>query len=285
MRISSSNIRHSLAALTLTLVVGVSAPTLAFDPEKTFGQDDEPRTILRYGFKALKDGKMDDAIGAFRFGAEKNDLASQWKLARMLQTGEGAKEDHLAAYQLYVTIANRYAERFPRSHDLPYVSAAVVALGHYSLLGIKGTNITANPRRAERFFYRAAALYKDREAQYQLGSLYRHGVLGVKQPRSAVRWFGLSARKGHRHAQAELGEMLFYGEGVSPNPVRGLVYMGRATASNAHRGIKSIRKIRKRAFAKASAAQRAAAAKILNALKRDDKNIKTYALEKLPKDN
>ena len=282
MRISSSIFRSGIAAIVLTFVAGAGTPASAFDPEKTFGANDEPRTILRYGFKALKDGNMNDAIGAFKFGAQKNDLASQWKLARMLQTGVGIEKDHAAAHALYSKISRRYAEDIPRSHDLPYVSAAVVALWRYALTGIEGTQVRANARQAEGYFYKAAALYKDREAQYQLGSMYRSGVLGVKQPRSAVRWFGLSARKGHRRAQAELGEMLFYGEGVTRNPVRGLVFMGRATASSAHRGIKSIRKMHQRAFAKASAAQREAADKILAALNRDVPKRKSFALEILP---
>ena len=78
----------------------------AFDPEKQFSEDDEPRSILRFGFMALKQGNFEEAISAFRFGAAKNDLASQWKLARMLQTGAGLPKDDLAAYRLYAKIAN-----------------------------------------------------------------------------------------------------------------------------------------------------------------------------------
>lgn len=253
-------------AFALLATVATTGPASAFDPEKTFQENDEPRTILRFGFQALKQGRMEQAIGAFRFGASKNDLASQWKLARMFQTGAGMEKDHLAAYQLYSKIASRYSDRFPRRVDLPYVSNAVVALGRYNLTGIEGTGISSDPWRAEGLFYRAAALYKDREAQYELGRLYRHGSLGVKQPKSAVRWFGLSARKGHRRAQAELGEMLFYGEGVRSNPVRGLVFMTKAMANSARTTAKSIRVMQQKAFANASDAQRKAANKIIESL-------------------
>ena len=268
-------------ALTVSMTVGGSA--LAFDPETAFKPDEEPRTILRFGFQALKQGNMADAIGAFRLGAKKNDIAAQWKLARMMQKGSGLPKDDLAAYRLFEKIAARYTERFPRRVDLPYVSSAVVALGKYSLTGIKGTKVRANPRRAEDHFYRAAALYKDREAQYQLGKMYRKGVLGVKQPRSAVRWLGLSARKGHRSAQAQLGEMLFYGEGVKRRPVRGLVFMTRAAANSTLKGVKSIRQMQRRAFAKASEAQRTAASRILDRLSPDNSRKRdNFALEGLP---
>ena len=256
-------------AFALAAMVASAGSVHAFDPEKTFQENDEPRTILRFGFQALKKGNMEQAIGAFRFGASKNDLASQWKLARMFQTGSGMEKDHLAAYQLYSKIASRYSDRFPRRVDMPYVAHAVVALGRYNLTGIEGTRIQADPWRAEAHFYRAAALYKDRNAQYELGRLYRQGALGVKQPKSAVRWFGLSARKGHRRAQAELGEMLFYGEGVRANPVRGLVFMTKAMANSARSSAQSIRVMQQKAFAKASAAQRSAANKIIESLNLD----------------
>ena len=257
-------------ALVTMLAVAAAGQAHGFDSEKTFNENDEPRTILRFGFQALKQGNMKEAIGAFRFGASKNNLASQWKLARMLQSGSGMAKDDLVAYKLYSKIAARYGDKFPRRVDLPYVANAVVALGRYNLNGIKGTKVRANPRRAEGHFYRAAALYKDRDAQYELGRLYRYGLSGAKQPKSAVRWFGLSARKGHRGAQAELGEMLFYGEGARRSPVRGLVFMTKAMANSACSGAKSIRRMQQKAFAKASSAQRAAANKIIAGLSLND---------------
>ncbi|MEE9313749.1 MAG: tetratricopeptide repeat protein [Rhizobiaceae bacterium] len=262
MQVCNKQIRLALATTTLAFSLGVVS-AYAFDPEKQFKTDEEPRTVLRYGFKAFKKGNMDAAIGAFRFGAKRNDLASEWQLARMLQRGVGIEKNHLAAYKLYSKIANRYAERAPNMQERAYVASAVIALGRYSLHGIKGTNLRRSPRRAEDHFYRAAALYKDPAAQYELGKLYRSGRLGVKQPRSAARWYSLAARKGHARAQAELGEMLFYGEGVRRRPVRGLVYMTKAATHSARKGVKSIRKMRRAAFAKASEAQRNAANKII----------------------
>ncbi|MEE9374945.1 MAG: tetratricopeptide repeat protein [Rhizobiaceae bacterium] len=252
---------------SLSFGIGVGG-ALAFDPEVTFRENKEPRTVLRYGFRALQQGKMADAIGAFRFGAKRNDLASEWKLARMLQSGMGIKKNDYAAHKLYVKIANRYIQKAPTVHDQAYVSSAVIALGRYSLVGIKGTRIRINLRRAEGYFFRAAALYKDPSAQYELGRLYRGGALGVKQPRSAARWLSLAARKGHAKAQAELGEMLFYGEGIRRRPVRGLVYMTKAATHSAQNGLKYIRKMRRTAFAHASVAQRAAANKIIGKFSR-----------------
>ena len=256
-----------IAALALSTLLGTGTISHAFDPEKVFKPDEKPRSVFRFGFRAWKQGNMEDALGAFRHGAKMNDLASQWKLAHMLQTGTGVERNHHAAYKLYAKIANQFIDRAPRRGERGLVSHAVVALGLYSLKGIEGTPVKVNPRRAEDHFYRASALYHDPVAQYQLGKLYRQGKLGVKQPRSAARWLGLAAKKGHPDAQAELGEMLFYGEGISRKPVRGLVYLTRALAGSAVTGDeRRIRKARKEAFAEATSEERNAAEKLFKRL-------------------
>ena len=109
----------------------------------------------------------------------------------------------------------------------------MVSLANFSLTGIEGT-LGPNPRRAEHLLFRAAALYQDAEAQYQLGALYQSDRLGPPQMRSAARWYGLAAKKGHATASASLGRMLVLGDGVPRRPVRGLVLLMKAktTASD-----------------------------------------------------
>lgn len=230
MRISKTAPLFIACLLTLGAIF-VGGHALAFDVTKKFKPDEEPRTILRFGYNALKRGAIDEAVSAFRLGAERNDLASQWKLARMLQTGDGVDQDHQAAYDLYSTIVERFADQYPTGGDRVFVANAMVALGHYDLQGVRDTDIDADPRRAEYHFYRAAAIFHDAEAQYQLGQLYRHGTLGSKQSRQAARWMLLSYKKGHLGARAAIGEMMFYGEGLRRDPVRGLVLLGQAAAS------------------------------------------------------
>ena len=248
-----------IASVVCVALGGATQTATAFDPDKVFSENEAPSSILRYGFDALKAGRTTDAIGAFRHGADKNHLASQWKLARMLQAGEGAPRDQWAAYQLFQKISDRFAEIPPNRHDRPYVSNSVVALGLYSLSGIEGTPIVRDPFLAEYHFTRAAAIYGDAEAQFQLGVLYNSEQLGRPQPRNAARWFGLASRKGHALAQAELGNMLFRGHGVRKNRVKGLVYLTKAATRSAKRGVKRILFLRESAFASANEAQRNAA--------------------------
>ena len=218
----------SSTVFSIAALVAASTSSHAFDPSKTFKVDEEPREILRYGFQALKDNRIDDAMGAFRFGAEKNDVQAQWKLARMMQTGEHGAQNHADAVTLFRKIANRHGDRTPPAREIVYVSGALVTLGLYALHGVEASGMSRNPRVAESYFYRAAALYHDPEAQYQLGSLYRSQILGEASPRSAARWLSLSARKGHPWAQAELGQMLIDGEGLRRSPIRGLVMLARS---------------------------------------------------------
>ncbi|MGI9355992.1 MAG: tetratricopeptide repeat protein [Rhizobiaceae bacterium] len=265
----------------LSAAVLAAAPANAFDASKQFDANEEPRNILKYGYQALKRGAFDEAIGAFRFGASKNDVASQWKLAHMLQTGTGERQDHKAAYELYTKIADRFAEKAPAGHNLAYVSSAVVMLGRYDLMGIDGF-VAADPRRAEFRFYRAAALYHDGEAQYQLGKLYRSGKIGAQRPRSAARWFSLSARKRHPLAQAELGQMLFAGEGVIANPVRGLVMMARAAEALPPGKDIWVHEAYAKALDSATAAHRKEVEATIARIKQRSANRRSFALERMP---
>jgi len=254
----------ALSVATYGFVAGGAAH--AFDPNSTFKADEAPSTVLRYGFDALRRGDTEGALGAFRFGADRNDLAAQWKLARMFQEGEGVKRDHAAAFELFSKIATRYSDNIPQGQDRAFVSHAMVSLGRYHRKGIEKLRLRKNPQAAEFYFSQAAALYHDAAAQYELGRLYKSKALGHPRPRLAARWYGLAARKGHSKAQAELGEMLFYGRGIRRNPVKGLVYLSKATASDTRKGVRKFRKMRRQAFNEASQAQRAAANRLLKSL-------------------
>ncbi len=265
-----SKVLPTIGLLAFALLHSGSA--LAFDPDKVFAGDSEPRTVLRYGYNALQGGRVDDAVGAFTYGAEHKHVASEWKLARMYQKGEGVVRDDLAAYDMYRDIAGRFLDNQPTRFEMPFVASSIVTLGTYAMKGLEG-RVIADPRLAESYYYRAAALYHDAEAQYRLGKLYHSGAMGAVQKRGAVRWFGLAAKKGHTGAQAELGRMLFAGDGVRRRPVRGLVYLGRAAKGSPS---EDVLKWRDDAFAKAAPEERESADAIIAGLPAADV---TYGLE------
>lgn len=222
-------------SLSISLAFGFAALSsgvegaLAFDPSAVFKENEEPRIVLRYGYEALKGGRVDDAIGAFSYGAKNHHVASEWKLARMLELGDGVKADHKTAHNLYSRIVNRYSDKAPTRFEKPYISASLVSLANYALNGIKDVALV-NPRQAEHLLLRAAALYQNAEAQYRLGKLYQSDMLGRPRLRSAARWYGLAARKGHVAASANLGRLLVAGNGVPRQPVRGLILLMKAKA-------------------------------------------------------
>jgi exopolysaccharide production negative regulator len=71
----------------------------------------------------------------------------------------------------------------------------------------------------------AASYFRDPDAQYYLAKLYLKGTGTTQDPRTALRWFGLSAQKGQCQAQAMLGAMLFAGDHVPRQAARGLMWL------------------------------------------------------------
>ena len=106
-----------------------------------------------------------------------------------------------------------------------------VALGHYYLDGIPKTEIKRDPQRAREMFAYAASYFRDPDAQYYLARLYLNGTGAPQDPRTAARWFGLSAQKGQCEAQAMLGAMLFEGDHVPRQAARGLMWLALAKDS------------------------------------------------------
>ncbi|MDA8869777.1 sel1 repeat family protein [Rhizobiaceae bacterium] len=261
-----------LTSLLAVAMLAIATPSHAFDPSSVPNAEGSPREVLRYGYNALKNGHVDDAVEAFSWGAEHKNVAAQWKLARMKQTADGVARDEIGALALYRTIVSRFDGVMPGRYELPFVSSATVALGQYALNGLPEANMNANPDIAESYFYRAAALYQDAEAQYRLGSLYLSGTLGTVRATSAARWLGLSARKGHPYAQAELGHMLVEGKRVRRQMVRGLVLLAQAGSQT---DTPQVHVWRDTAFAAASKTDRVRARKILNALSETQPMVNT----------
>ena len=110
----------------------------------------------------------------------------------------------------------------PGSPDESYVSDALVAMGRYLKKGIPDSPVRPDPVAAQEYFMRAAATYRNPNAQFEMGKIFLLGDGGVKASvRQAGRWLQLAAEKGHAGAQATLGNLLF----ESGKVVRGLAMM------------------------------------------------------------
>jgi len=210
-----------------------------------------PWAVFRLGFSAYKSGHKEQAIEAYRYAAENGQLGARWKLARMYAEGDGVTRNDYEAYKFFQEIAAQDVE--PGSPDGSYVADALVALGRYTQWGIPGTPVQPNPSAAQDYFMRAAATYRNPEAQFEVGNMLLNGEGGMKANiQQAGRWFQLAAQKGHAGAQATLGNLLFQ----SGKVVRGLAMMT-AALERARPGDKQwIRGMQEEAFALADEADR-----------------------------
>ncbi len=128
-----------------------------------------------------------------------------------------------------------------------------MALGDYLKTGIPGTPVQPDPVAAQEYFMRAAANYRNPDAQYEMGKMFLNGEGGVKaSARQAGRWLQLAAEKGHAGAQATLGNLLFH----SGKAVRGLAMMTAALERAQPADQSWIRNMQEEAFALAPEADR-----------------------------
>ncbi len=199
--------------------------SLALDANRQFDKDASPLDAFKAGTQAYYSGQKQEALDALSYAADQGHPLAQWKLARMYAVGDGVAEDDFRAFKYFSLIANDHADESPHSSKAPFVASSFVALGSYYLTGIEDSPIAANPTRARDLFTYAASYFGDADAQYYLGKLYLNGELGEHNPTMAARWLKLAAAKGHVRAQATLGNMLFVGDDVPQNQVRGLMWM------------------------------------------------------------
>ncbi len=236
------------AALVLTLAAG---PAAALD-EKTVTTKPErsPWAVFRFGFSAYKQGHKDQAVEAYRYAAENGQIGASWKLARMYAEGDGVARNDYEAFKFFSEIARQDVE--PGSPEESYMSDALVALAGYMRTGIPGTPVKSNPTAAQEYYMRAAATYRNPEAQYEVGLMFLAGEGVKKSTQQAGRWFQLAAEKGHAPAQATLGEMLFRSGKHVPGLAWMTVALERAPAADAA----WIRDKQEEAFAYANEADR-----------------------------
>jgi TPR repeat protein len=243
MRISSTAFGFLFAGLGVVACDGARALDAALSAGEAF----------RSGYAAYKKGDTATALEALNFAANAGHPAAMWKLGRMYATGDGVLEDDRKALELFSKVADEYADGNPRGPDAPFVADAFVTLGSYYQRGIPGT-LEADTGKARRYFNYAASYFGDADAQFHLAAMYLTGDGGEADPRQAVRWFALAARKGHPAAQAELGRLFYEGIGVERDAEKGLMWLSVAQLTGG--GDPVIGALHEQAFSEADAEQR-----------------------------
>ncbi|MBZ9700467.1 MULTISPECIES: tetratricopeptide repeat protein [unclassified Mesorhizobium] len=245
-----------LPALVALAIFGAVGQAMAFD-DKVFDDktgvkpQSSPWAVFQFGFSAYKNGHKEQAAEAYKYAAENGQIGATWKLARMYAEGDGVARDDYEAFKFFSEIVDQDVE--PGSPEESYVSDALVALGDYLRKGIPGSPVTENEVAAQEYYMRAAANYRNPNAQFEMGQMFLKGEGGVKASvKQAGRWFQLAAEKGHAGAQATLGHLLFQ----SGKIVRGLAMMTAALERAAPADQPWIRGMQEEAFAAAGEADR-----------------------------
>ncbi|WP_095199893.1 tetratricopeptide repeat protein [Mesorhizobium carmichaelinearum] len=256
MRISELLRSSVLPALVAVAIFGAAGQALAFD-DKVFDDktgvkpQSSPWAVFQFGFSAYKNGHKEQAAEAYKYAAENGQIGATWKLARMYAEGDGVARDDYEAFKFFSEIVDQDVE--PGSPEESYVSDALVALGDYLRTGIPGSPVTENEVAAQEYYMRAAANYRNPNAQFEMGQMFLKGEGGVKASvKQAGRWFQLAAEKGHAGAQATLGHLLFQ----SGKIVRGLAMMTAALERASPADQPWIRGMQEEAFAAAGEADR-----------------------------
>ncbi len=256
MRISELLRSSVLPALVAVAIFGAVGQAMAFD-DKVFDDktgvkpQSSPWAVFQFGFSAYKSGHKEQAVEAYKYAAENGQIGATWKLARMYAEGDGVTRDDYAAFKFFSEIVDQDVE--PGSPEESYVSDALVALGDYLRTGIPGSPVEENEVAAQEYYMRAAANYRNPNAQFEMGQMFLKGEGGVKASvKQAGRWFQLAAEKGHAGAQATLGNLLFQ----SGKIVRGLAMMTAALERASPADQPWIRGMQEEAFAAAGEADR-----------------------------
>ncbi|MDX8532479.1 tetratricopeptide repeat protein [Mesorhizobium sp. VK25A] len=254
---TSEVLRSSVfSALVALATLGAVGQAMAFD-DKVFDDktgvkpQSSPWAVFQFGFSAYKNGHKDQAVEAYKYAAENGQIGATWKLARMYAEGDGVTRDDYAAFKFFSEIVDQDVE--PGSPEESYVSDALVALGDYLRKGIPGSPVEENDVAAQEYYMRAAANYRNPNAQFEIGRMFLKGEGGVKASvKQAGRWLQLAAEKGHAGAQATLGNLLFQ----SGKVVRGLAMMTAALQRAPAADQPWIRSMQEEAFAAAGEADR-----------------------------
>lgn len=260
MRIFDGNLHARFLAgafLSVSMTVSLAGPAIAFDGAKPLIEETaSPMEAFRFGFNAYRAGDKETAVDALQYAASHGSAMAQWKLGRMYASGDGVETSPLRAFEYFRDIANAHAEDSPNSPEAPFVANAFVELGGFFMTGISGTYVGQNPYQARQIYGYAASYYGDPNAQYLLAKMYLEGVGGDKNTRQAARWLKLSAEKGHVLSQAELGRMLFHGEGLSQRRTRGLKWITIALKRAYGHNSETVRQTHETAFSLASEKER-----------------------------
>ena len=174
-------------------------PVAAFEI-KDLTPETPPGQAFTYGLDQYKSGDKTTAAEALDFAAQKGIPGAQWKLGNMYAEGDGVPRDQYKAFKLFSEVASHATDDTSGS-SAPFVSNAFNRLGTYYRLGIPDSKLKPNFGLARQFYYNAASVFGNVDAQLNLARMYYEGQGGERDLIQAAKWANLAAANGNLEAK------------------------------------------------------------------------------------
>lgn len=217
-------------AVLRLLAIFVLVPTLCWAQASRKGDltPSTPLEVYQNAQRALMEGNIALGFQLLETAAQRGVLGARIEVARMYAKGDVVPRDEAKAFHYYRGIANDYAD-VDRSHSLAqFIAEAFRETGTYLRNGIKSINLKADAVEASRLMLQSAGIFHEREAQYELATMFLSGEGVERNPTIAIAWLANSARKRYAPAQAVYGDMLWNGKDVKRSPIKGLALIALA---------------------------------------------------------
>jgi TPR repeat protein len=250
--------KFMLMGLGIALVM--SGPVRAFDIKSDVSKESGPFDLFKFGFKAYKNGKKEEAVEAYKYAAEKGHTGSRWALANMYADGDGVTQDDFEAFKIYSEIAQQGVE--PGSEDTGFFVNALLSLANYYRHGISGSPVKIDLTQARQLYFQVASTFGVPEAQFQLAQMMLAGEGGNASPQQAKKWLNQARKSGHPGAMAVFGNILF-DEGQT---ARGLALMTAALDRCKPKDCGWMEALQEQAFSVANEADRRTAVSLSHAI-------------------
>lgn len=257
----STRISKTLAAILIGggIAAGAASPAFALDAKQLFKEEKKAKPkddVWKKFFSFKKNGQAEEAANTLEYAAEQGDHAAQWKLGKMYETGDGVKKDRAAAVRFFSKIVEDYSNAKPGTADWQFTGNAMVTLGRYYRDGVPEAGLQKDRSEAIIMFTTAATYFDHPDAQYELARMYLQDGTGDGDAIQAARMLKLASDQGHTGAQALLGQLLFEGEHLRRDPVRGLSMIMQAQQRASGADSVWISSLQEEAFAVASEKER-----------------------------
>lgn len=220
---------------TLFLLAGFAMQSEATARQADTGEKDGKLSFAsvgaayQNGLGLYRAGRIDLALPALEFAAERENLSAKLWLARIYSgavKGLPARQrSNLKAFRYYQQIAERLREVKAYDRAAPIASEAFIALAEYYKNGLAEAGIKSNSEEAVRLYRHAVYNFQNPVAEYLFAKAFINGNGIPKNAKRGSIWLMSSAKKNYAPAQAVLGKMFWDGSNVKKSKAQGLALL------------------------------------------------------------